>query len=313
MDYAALEYWICAALLVLSMAGMGCTLSPRQFLDIAKTPRPLFLVWAAQSIVAPAYALLLGKLLFLDQGIVLGLLVVASLPGGAFSNLLTHVGRGNVPLSISATACSTLASLGTTVMVLRFFAGSHLPENFQVPVGRIVQEVSLFLLTPLVAGMLVGRLGPRRSIPMSIWLVRASLVLLAVFVVLSLASGRIRPLSHGVLPLLALFLFFSGSLWIGYGAAIWQRYSMDDGFAMAIEVAVRNTGLGLLLNASLFPAASGAGQSPASSHGEAVLYVLLVYSAVSMGMAWVEVYIKRNHIGVNYSHLKPRNPELPAE
>lgn len=301
MTYADLEYSLCGAMLVLSMIGMGCTLAPRQFLDIGRSPRPLLWVLAAQAVCAPVLALLLGAILALPSGITLGFIVVTALPGGAFSNLVTYVGRGNVALSISATTFSTLASLLTTAAVLRTFASGQLPAEFQMPVGDFVREVSaqvgLFLLMPLAVGMVIRRLGPRRSVPISIWSVRASLVLLAVFVAASLTSGRIRPFHYGLRPVVALFLFFVGSLWLGYGAAIWNRYSMNDGFAMGIEVAVRNTGLGLLLNAALFPPEQ-------SDVGADVLYVLLAYSAVSLGMAWLEVWIKRRGIGALY-----RSPE----
>ncbi|MCA9175002.1 MAG: bile acid:sodium symporter family protein [Planctomycetales bacterium] len=298
MNYADFEYWLCAVLLVLSMVGMGATLTAREFLQIAKAPRPVLLVLAAQIVFAPLLALLLARVLFLQPGIAMGLLVVSSLPGGTFSNLLTYLGRGNVALSISSTAFCTLMSLVTTALVLKLFAGHRLPNQFEMPVGRIVSEVGAFLLLPLLAGMTLRRFGPRWSVPVSRRAVQASLVLLGVFVVAALGSGRVKPFSYGLRAPVALFLYFTGSLWLGYGLALWQRYSMHDGFAMAIEVSVRNTGLGLLLNASLFPADSEVGAGDALGAG--VVYVLLAYSAVSLGMSLLEVYVKRNRIGVLY-------------
>lgn len=301
MTYAQLEYLLCAAMLVLSMVGMGCTLAPHQFIAIGRAPRPLILVLFAQVILAPILALLLGKLLFLPSGITLGFIVVSSLPGGAFSNLVTYVGRGNVALSISATTFSTLASLFTTAAVLRVFGSGRLPDAFQMPASEFVREVGaqvgLFLLAPLALGLMIRRFGPRRSIPISVWTVRLSLILLGVFVIASLTSGRIRPFSYGLRTVVALFLFFIGSLWLGYACAIWSRYSIHDGFAMAIEVAVRNTGLGLLLNSALFPPEQ-------STQSADVLYVLLAYSAVSLGMSWFEVWVKRRGIGVLYRPRK---------
>ena len=289
------EYWLCAAVLVLSMAGMGATLTGEEFLRLAKSPRQLLYVWFAQVVLSPLLALGVGQVFHLSTGLALGLLIVAALPGGAFSNLFTHLGRGNVALSVSCTMFSTLMSLMTTALVLRIFAAQQLPSDFELPVVRIISEVAAFLLGPLALGMIARRFNPVWSLRMSRRAIQGSLVLLAVFVGLALFSGQLRFLQHGLRAPVALIVFYIGALWLGYGFAMYFRDSARDSFAMGIEIALRNTGLGLLVKASLFPSGSSR-----SELGGEVLYVLLTYGAISLVVSALEVYLKLNRLGIVY-------------
>ena len=134
MDFAFVEYYLSIMLLVSAMVGMGATLTVREFRDVYRAPQGVLSVLIAQIIVTPLLAVALAYLLRLPAGVAFGLLLLAALPGGLFSNLLTHLGRGNVALSIAATAVSTLLSRFSTSLVLRVYGATHLPDDFAMPV-----------------------------------------------------------------------------------------------------------------------------------------------------------------------------------
>ena len=64
-----------------------------------------------------------------------GTMGVAAVPGGTMSNVVTHLGRGNIALSIALTGVTTIGALVTTPLILRIFVGDFLPPNFEMPVA----------------------------------------------------------------------------------------------------------------------------------------------------------------------------------
>ena len=104
LTYADFEFFLSAALLVSAMFGMGTTLTIRDFLDVARSPQGVLLVLAMQVLITPLLAIALAKIFMLPDGIAIGLLLVAAMPGGLFSNILTFLGRGNVALSVKPAA-----------------------------------------------------------------------------------------------------------------------------------------------------------------------------------------------------------------
>ena len=297
MDFAFFEYYLSAVLLVTAMVGMGATLTPVEFARVIKQPQGVATVLVAQVLATPLFALSLAYLLGLPPGVSFGLLLVAALPGGLFSNLLTFLGRGNVALSITATGLSTLLCLVSTALILRVVGGAQLSADFAMPVGRILVEIAGFLLAPLLLGMLIRGFWPQRAGTVSRIFLWISMACLVIFVIGAIASGRLQLARYGWVTPIALVLFAIGSLWIGVGIGALFRLAPDDRFTASIEVVVRNGNLGLLLKASIFPAVAGV-HDPI---GDGVLYVILFYAGFCLVVAMYEVWMKRMKWGLLYA------------
>ena len=273
---ASLDVVLVPLQLVLAMAGMGATMTLADFKSIVRDPSGLALGLVVQVVCVPLLAVGLAQALGLGKGWAVGLLLVAAVPGGAFSNLLTFFGRGNVPLSIAITTVSTLGCIATVPLVLRVAARSHLPPGFVLPTQRIVVEIFAYLLIPLAAGMVLRRFAPGRSAAVSRWSIRGALSLIALITLGALGSGKIRVVEFGWQPPLVI-VAFGASLALGVPQLMRAlgRYD-DDTVATTIEVAVRNVGVALLLVHFFFP-----GQ-PEQAH---VLYTALFYAGASPAFA----------------------------
>lgn len=293
-NFAVLEYYLAAALLVSSMIGMGTTLTVRDFLDVAKSPRAVGLVLVLQWLVMPLAALGLARLFQVTPGIAVGMLLVVALPGGAYTNLFTYLGRGNVALSVAATTVCTAACVVTTPFVLKTFGQGRLPDDFVVPTARIFTEIGVFLLLPLAVGMVIRRVAPRHEGVIGRVCIRISLGLLVAIVVGAIGSGRFNLMSQNWRAAVAVGLLGFVAMWVTYLAAFAARLSALDAFTIAIEVVVRNANLGLLLKASLFPADAG-GESEIA---DAVLYCVLLYGFLSLVIAAMEVVACRKGLGL---------------
>ncbi|GIW78423.1 MAG: sodium transporter [Gemmatales bacterium] len=279
-NYAEYEYLLAQIQLVLFMLGMGATLVAEDFVRIAKAPRALLVGAWAQFFLTPFVAVLVNTLWRFEQlpGIAVGLILMATLPGGSLSKLFTYLGKGNIALSITLTGCGTLAALATVPLFLKFLAAQYVPDEFALPVGLILRDLILFLITPLVLGMMIGRFQPRIRKPFSRWCVRIGFVFVILMVVGSLKSGRIRPGEYGFHIPIAIIFFCVLSMQVSMLPFRLLRWPKPDCLAVGIEVTMRNINLALLLKASLFPARQGS-----SAIADGVLFVILFYAPVALG------------------------------
>jgi len=263
--------------LFLAMLGMGATLTVSDFLKVFAQPRGLAVGLGVQWLVVPALAALFIALFSLSPGWAVGLVLVASVPGGATSNLFTFLGRGNVPLSIAVTTVTTLACIGVIPAILRILAAPYLPEGFAFPTLRILRDIALYLLAPLALGMVIRRFWAARAEAFSRWSIRGSVLCILVIATSSLGSGRIEVQAYGWGPPLVLVGFL---LSIAIVAPIVVRllgHDDADATAIGIEAVVRNVGIGLLLLRFFFP-----DDPDANGH---ILFTCLFYSGASGAFA----------------------------
>jgi BASS family bile acid:Na+ symporter len=299
-DFSRYEFALSTLIVVTTMTGMGTTLRVLDFVRVIRWPTAVLMVLVTQLVLVPSSALVLSYLLALPEGVALGLLVVAALPGGAYSNLLTHVGRGNGALSITATAIATLACPVTVVIVLRTFGSWQVGADLAIPIGPILVDVLVWMLCPLFLGMFVRHRMQYLGDRIGRICIRASLVLLAAYVVGALTSGRLALPLLGWRSPLAVILMALAAMWLGYLAGALLRLPAADLFTVAIEVLVRNVQLGLLLKATLLPAADPG----ESSLADGVLFVLLVYGGFSLVLGLSEVFAHRRGIGLVFGRKK---------
>ncbi len=289
--YLHFEYWIAVSQLVLAMLGMGATLKFRDFAAVLANPWAISVGVLVQLLAVPLLAALFLALLPLDTGVAIGLAMCAAIPGGTVSNVLTFIGRGHVALSIALTGVTTLGCLVTTPVVLGFLIAQHMPADFSMPAARIALEIGLALLLPLLLGMAVLVLWPGRAAGFSRACIRASLALILVIAVGALGSGRVDLLAFGPynmgITLLFLLALAAGSWVLPRSLGLVSR----DVTAINIEVTVRNSSLGVMIAASMFPAT--AGNDPVGAN---VLFTVLIYggSALLAGLAMVRVHSRLN-------------------
>ena len=102
---------IAPIVLALIMLGLGFGLSAKDFKRILRTPRDFIVGFFSQLILLPLVALIIAQSLNLPPAIAIGLMIIASAPGGVTSNVLTKFANGDVALSISLTAVTSLVCI----------------------------------------------------------------------------------------------------------------------------------------------------------------------------------------------------------
>lgn len=287
--YIEYEYWVAAFQLVMAMFGMGATLTARDFRDVVREPRSVTLGLTVQLLLVPLAAYLFLTTLSVSGGVAIGLALIAAIPGGTTSNIFTFFARGNSALSISITGLTTLACLLTTPLILATLISDSLPADFTMPTGQIVTEIALTLLLPLALGMLYLYMYPRSATTVSKWCIRASLLGILLIVLGSITAGRLNLEAFGMDNVKLVVFFILALIATGWLMPRLFRLSRPDSTAIEFEVIVRNTNLGVLLKASLFPASAAA----TSQLGDSVLFTVLLYGGLQLMVAPVLIKLYR--------------------
>ncbi|TQV78892.1 bile acid:sodium symporter family protein [Exilibacterium tricleocarpae] len=278
--YITHEYWFAVFQLVMAMFGMGATLTVKDFGEVIMEPKAVTIGNLVQLLLVPvvAYLFILG--FGLTGGIAIGIALLAAIPGGTSSNMFTFFARGNIALSISITAITTLACLLTTPLILELLISRYMPADFVMPRGQIISEIFWTLLLPLLLGMVVLRTLPNHAEWIARWSIRASLLGILAIVVFSVLAGRLDAQAFGltnILLIAALLVILTAAAW---AVPVLFGLPLRDATAIEMEVAVRNVNLGLLIKTLLFPATLG----QADPLGDTVLFSLLLFGGAQLLM-----------------------------
>jgi len=249
-------------ILALMMFGVSLSLRLEDFKRIVLSPIAPIAGLFAQFFLLPLATCLFTWVLNIDPELALGMILVASCPGGSFSNIMTWLARGNVAVSVSMTAVSSLAAAILTPVNFAFYGwlNPHTREyltKITIEPSSILILVLLVLALPLVLGMVTGRRLPDLVVRIQKPLRIFSLLVLMAFVAIAFSSNfalfleRFHSFFWLVVGhnLLALFL--------GYGMGLMLKLPVADRRAVTLEVGIQNSGLGLVILFTFFPEAGG--------------------------------------------------------
>ena len=144
---------ICLALIML---GLGMSLTIQDFLRITRAPKDFIIGIICQLILLPIIAFTLIKLLNTPIDLALGVMLIASAPGGVTSNILTKFADGDVALSISLTAVVSLVSIITVPFIV--FLSIDLLNIDYVTKEISMLGISLKMFTVVTIPVIIGML-----------------------------------------------------------------------------------------------------------------------------------------------------------
>ena len=250
------------ALIGLMMFGMALDLKVEDFKRIVRIPKAPAIGLGAQFILLPAFTFLLTLILDPAPSIALGMILVASCPGGNLSNIMTHLAGGNASLSVGMTAVSTAAAVVMTPLNLSIW-GNLNPDTALILRQVSLSPVDLFLTifvilgVPLVLGMVVARRFPALTDKIRSPFKVFSVVVFIGFVGVALAGNWENFLDYVGIVAFAVLIHNALALSLGYGSGRLARLDMRDTRAVSIEVGLQNSALGLVLVFDFFDGLGG--------------------------------------------------------
>ena len=236
--------------------GMGLSLTDRDFRNIFVRPKAVITGLISQMFLLPLIAFFIASIIHIDPLYKVGLMIIAACPGGATSNLVTYLLRGNVALSISMTAINSVITLITIPLVvslsLDYFI--HQDARIHLDVGETMFNVFLITLLPAYAGTRIRKWKPLLADglerPLKI-ILPILLALIYAGVVLIEQDGESASTKDiiSIFPYaLALHLAAMGA---GLLVARLVGLKLRDRFTIVVEVGLQNSALAIFVAATL--------------------------------------------------------------
>ena len=239
--------------LAIVMLGMGLSLVPEDFKRITRYPKAVAVGTVCQVLLLPLIGALITLVVPMQPAIAVGLIVLAVCPGGPSSNLVTYLAKGDVALSVTLTAVSSIITVFTiplfTNLALQYFLGKS--AAIALPIGSTMLQIFLITLLPTAIGMAIRHQFPDIARRLEKQMSRFAVGLLALIIVLLLVRegsklpGFVVQVGIGVvlLNLLAMLAgFLAGKLF---------RLSLAQQICIAIEVGIQNGTLAITITAGL--------------------------------------------------------------
>lgn len=233
-------------LIQIIMLGMGATLSVGDFARAFKMPRAVIAGFVLQFAIMPALGFTIAATFGFPKEVAAGVILVGACPGGVASNVMSYLAKGDVALSVTMTAFSTLAAPLMTPLAMTLLAGEYVPVSFNEMMVSIIKMI----IIPVAGGLVLNHILKGRAQ----WLYRSlpvvSMAGIVTIITIITANSREQLLTLGPALILAAACHNCLGYLLGYwgarGAGLEERACRT----VAIEVGMQNAGMasGLAIN-----------------------------------------------------------------
>ena len=246
------------------MFGVSLGIHPGIFIEVFKKPKSVILGAVCQLVLLPAFTCLLAILMngWISPMMGLGMILVASCPGGNISNFMSSLAKANIELSVSLTAISTALAVLMTPFNFCLWGNAYLHfaavhadiPTLVIPLMDVLKTIFILLGVPLIAGILTSRYLPKVAAFLKKPLQYLSILFFIAMVILSFAGNLDAFVKCIKNIFLVVFIHNLLALSIGYFVGSTFKVPEADRRTLTIETGIQNSGLGLvlLLGTSLF-------------------------------------------------------------
>ena len=270
INLGAGEMVIVNIILAFVMFGVALGIKVETFKEVFKSPKSVIVGMLLQWVALPAVTCLVAIILnpVITPMVAIGMLLVASCPGGNISNFMSSLSKGNVELSVSMTAITTaFAPLITPftfwfwgTLYCRFAAVRNDIPTLEIPFMDMLEQILLILGLPIIAGVLFAHYFPNASKrimkPAQILSILLFIGMVAVSLtqVLTALESKWAVYASILCALVVVILHNASALSTGYFGSGLMKLPPLDRRSLTIEVGIQNSGLGLalLFNPAIF-------------------------------------------------------------
>ena len=250
---------ILAVSLMIIMLGMGLSLVVDDFKRIFLQPKSIIIGLINQLILLPLIAYGLASAFSLTPEIAVGLMILAACPGGATSNLISHLAKADTALSVTLTAFSSFITILTIPFIVNFALEEFLDQSsvIRLDVIQTFLQILMIVIIPVTIGMIIRKYKEKFALKMGKPVRIASaliLILVIVGIILKEKDNLADSFRQAGLVVVCLNLIV---MFLGYYSAKLFKVTNKRALSIAIESGIQNGTLGItvaivLLNNSSF-------------------------------------------------------------
>ncbi|MEY2911658.1 MAG: hypothetical protein RLZZ184_967 [Cyanobacteriota bacterium] len=241
--------------LAIIMLGMGLSLLPEDFLRVTKYPKAVAIGLISQLIFLPIIGFIIAKIIPMEPAIAMGLMIIALCPGGVSSNIITFLAKGDVALSVTLTAFSSLITVFTIPILgnlaYQHFIGKTETAAIGLPIGATILQIFLMTLLPISLGMIFRQILPDIALRLEKVTNRLAVAFLALIILLVIIREWNNLPSFLVQVGLSVVLLNTISMLVGFYLSKLLKLNSRQQICIAIEVGIQNGTLAIAITAGL--------------------------------------------------------------
>jgi len=267
INFSAGGMHIINLVLAFVMFGVALGIRPIMFKEVLQKPKSVIVGLFSQLVMLPLLTFLLIIVFnqYITPMVAMGMILVASCPGGNISNFMSQLSKANTELSVTLTAITT--SLSTVLTPANFALWGGLYVNFvnqeagtalrelHIDIFQMFETVFLLLGVPLAAGIFVSHYWPKVADKLKKPMQYFSILFFIVMVVLSFGNNLDLFVKYIGFIFILVLIHNGLALATGFGMATVFKLPFRDRRTLTIETGIQNSGLGLVLlfNPKIFP------------------------------------------------------------
>lgn len=238
---------ILAVSLGIIMLGMGLSLVANDFKRIFLQPKAIIVGLANQLIVLPIIAFTLASLFPLQPEVAIGVMILAACPGGATSNLISHLAKADAALSVTLTAFSSLITILTIPFIVNFSLEQFLDQSnmIQLDIVQTFLQILMIIIIPVAIGMMIRKRKEAFALKME-KPVRIASALLLILVIIGIILKEKESLGASFKEAGAVIISLNIIVMlVGYYSARVLKVTSKRSLSIAIESGIQNGTLGI--------------------------------------------------------------------
>ncbi len=231
------------------MFGMGLSLTLNDFKRVWKQPKAICTGVVLQIIGLPVLGVLFIVLLNLSPVTATSLMILSACPGGAITNLVTYICRGDTALSVSLTAVNSLITMATIPLVVTLALAHFMGQEIASQVNSLRLSLGIILITvpPIALGMLTKKNAPEFALKSEQWVKKATILFLVLLASVAI-HGEKQMFMDNYKELLGLAVGLClMSIFMGASASRLLRLPGRQILTLAIEVGMHNSAMGIVI------------------------------------------------------------------
>ncbi len=240
---------ILAGALIIIMLGMGLSLVLQDFKRVIFYPRAVCIGLINQLVLLPLIGFGIASLLGVSPEIAIGIMILAACPGGPTSNLISHLAKADLALSVTLTALSSLITILTIPFLVNFALEYFLQKGqlIQLDVVQTIIQILVIVIIPVSIGMVLRYYKPNFASRMAKPVRIGSGVVLALIIIGLVIKERDNFVNYFQQAGVAAFALNTITMFIGYFIAKFFRLSKPQATSIAIESGIQNGTLAITI------------------------------------------------------------------
>ena len=234
--------------LIFIMFTLGLGLTSKDFLNLINTPKAFFVGIMNQMIILPLVAFIILLLMGITKEIAVGMMILASCPGGVTSNIITKLAKGDTALSISYTAVISILTIFTLPIItgisMKYFMGADAP-----PINLLSLGLTMFLITaiPVCIGLSIRSNFQSFADSFESKATKISTILFVIIILGALLSEWNTFINNLYQLGPAIILLMVAMIAIGYKSSEWFKMNQQQSVTVAIESGIQNGTVGITI------------------------------------------------------------------